>query len=132
LAAIRRVLATTTQPRTAPPGIECRPFSVRAGMRYTFSAWIKAAEPNTRVTLRFFEWADEGGDQPFQRHAGGIRRTAEGRLSRDQTCRPGGGGQRRLFFVPCRGVDPARTGAGRLGFHGRAFLPRDCRLNITS
>ena len=37
-------------------------------MRYTLSAWIKAAEPNTRVTLRFFEWADEGGDQPSPRN----------------------------------------------------------------
>ena len=56
------------RPHAAPPGIECRPFPVRAGMRYTLSAWIKAAEPNTRVTLRFFEWADDGGDQPSHRN----------------------------------------------------------------
>ena len=65
---LNRPLASTTRPRTAPPGIECRPFPVRTGMRYTLSAWIKAAEPDTRVTLRFFEWADEGGDQPSKRN----------------------------------------------------------------
>jgi len=65
---LNRPLASTTRPRTAPPGIECRPFPVRTGMRYTLSAWIKAAEPDTRVTLRFFEWADEGGDQPAKRN----------------------------------------------------------------
>ena len=43
-------------------------FRCAAAMRYTLSAWIKAAEPNTRVTLRFFEWADEGGDQPSNRN----------------------------------------------------------------
>ena len=37
-------------------------------MRYTLSAWIKAARPGTRVTLRFFEWADDGGDQPSNRN----------------------------------------------------------------
>lgn len=58
-----------TRPHAAPAGIECRPFPVRAGQRYTLSAWIKAAQPDTRVQLRFFEWADEGGDQPSrQRH----------------------------------------------------------------
>ncbi|MBM4091118.1 MAG: hypothetical protein FJ276_17105 [Planctomycetes bacterium] len=65
---LNRPLSPATRPRTAPPGIECRPFPVRAAMRYTLSAWIKAAEPNTRVTLRFFEWADEGGDQPSGRN----------------------------------------------------------------
>lgn len=65
---LNRPLAPTTRPRTAPPGIECRPFAVRAGMRYTLSAWIKAARPNTRVALRFFEWADAGGDQPSNRN----------------------------------------------------------------
>ena len=54
--------------RVGPPGIECRPFPVRGGQRYTLSAWIKAAQPNTRVTLRFFEWADQGGDQPSGRN----------------------------------------------------------------
>ncbi|MGA2659831.1 MAG: carbohydrate binding domain-containing protein [Verrucomicrobiota bacterium] len=49
-------------------GIECRPFPVRTGRRYTLSAWIKAAEPNTRVRLRLFEWADRGGDFPENRH----------------------------------------------------------------
>ena len=29
---------------------------------------IKAAEPNTRVRLRLFEWADRGGDFPENRH----------------------------------------------------------------
>ena len=65
---LNRPLAATTRPRTAPPGLECRPFPIRAGMRYTLSAWLKAAEPNTPVTLRFFEWADEGGDQPSPRN----------------------------------------------------------------
>jgi hypothetical protein len=65
---LNRPLTPATRPRTAPPGLECRPFPIRAGMRYTLSAWIKAAEPNTRVTLRFFEWADEGGDQPSPRN----------------------------------------------------------------
>ena len=45
-------------------GIECRPFPVRAGQHYTLSAWIKAAQPATHVQLCFFEWADDGGDQP--------------------------------------------------------------------
>ena len=65
---LNRPLAPMMRPRTAPSGLECRPFPVRAGMRYTLSAWIKAAEPGTRVTLRFFEWADEGGDQPSNRN----------------------------------------------------------------
>jgi len=65
---LNRPLAPATRPRTAPPGLECRPFPVRAGMRYTFSVWIKAAQPKTPVTLRFFEWADTGGDQPSQRN----------------------------------------------------------------
>ena len=65
---LNRPLAAATRPRTAPPGIECRPFPVRAGQRYTLSAWIKAAEADTRVTLRLFEWADEGGDQPAGRN----------------------------------------------------------------
>ncbi len=65
---LNRPLAATTPARTALPGIECRPFPVRAGMRYTLSAWIKAARPGTRVTLRFFEWADDGGDQPSNRN----------------------------------------------------------------
>jgi hypothetical protein len=65
---LNRPLAAATRPRTAPQGLECRPFPVRTGMRYTLSAWIKAARPNTRVTLRFFEWADEGGDQPSKRN----------------------------------------------------------------
>ena len=47
-------------------GIECRPFAVRAGRRYTLSAWLRSVEPSARVTLRFFEWADDGGDQPDQ------------------------------------------------------------------
>ena len=65
---LNRPLSPKTRPRTAPVGIECRPFPVRAGQRYTFSAWIKAAAPDTRVTLRFFEWADEGGDSPSNRN----------------------------------------------------------------
>lgn len=73
---LNRPLAPATRPRTAPPGLECRPFPVRAGMRYTLSAWIKAAEPNTPVTLRFFEWADEGGDQPSNRNERQARVTA--------------------------------------------------------
>ena len=52
---LNRPLAATTRTRRELPGIECRPFPVRAGMRYTLSAWIKAARPGTRVTLRFFE-----------------------------------------------------------------------------
>jgi hypothetical protein len=56
------------QPRSAPAGLECRPFPVRTARRYTLSAWIKAAAPNTRVRLRFFEWADRGGDSPENRH----------------------------------------------------------------
>jgi len=32
---LNRPLGPATRPRTAPPGIECRPFPVRAGMRYT-------------------------------------------------------------------------------------------------
>ena len=50
--------------RMAAPGIECRPFPVRTGHRYTLSAWMCAAEPKTRVAMKFFEWADDGGDQP--------------------------------------------------------------------
>ena len=65
---LNRPLAAATRPRTAPAGIECRPFHIRPGQRYTLSAWIKAAEPGTRVTLRFFEWADEGGDSPGNRN----------------------------------------------------------------
>ena len=65
---LNRPLSPKTRPRTAPAGIECRPFPVRPGQRYTFSVWIKAAEPDTRVTLRFFEWADEGGDSPSNRN----------------------------------------------------------------
>jgi hypothetical protein len=53
--------------RVPPTGIECRPFPVRTGRRYTLSAWIRASEPKTRVRLRFFEWADAGGDQPANR-----------------------------------------------------------------
>ncbi len=73
---LNRPLPAGVRPRAAPPGIECRPFPVRAGMRYTLSAWIKAAEPNTRVTLRFFEWADKGGDQPSGRNERGTTVTA--------------------------------------------------------
>ncbi len=65
---LNRPLAPGTRPRQTPPGLECRPFPVRAGMRYTLSVWLKAAEPDTPVTLQFFEWADEGGDQPSQRN----------------------------------------------------------------
>jgi len=65
---LNRPLPLRARPRTAPPGLECRPFPVRPGMRYTLSAWIRAASPNTRVTLRFFEWADDGGDQPSNRN----------------------------------------------------------------
>ncbi len=63
----------------ASAGIECRPFPVRPGRRYTLSAWIKAAAPNTRVRLRFFEWADRGGDSPENRHEreGAITATTE-------------------------------------------------------
>ena len=50
------------------PGIECRPFPVRPGMRYTLSAWMKADRPGTHAIMQFFEWADDGGDQPSQRH----------------------------------------------------------------
>jgi len=50
--------------RVVAPGIECRPFPVRTGRRYTLSAWMCAAEPKAQVTMRFFEWADDGGDQP--------------------------------------------------------------------
>ncbi len=77
---LNRPLAPATRPRTAPPGLECRPFPVRAGMRYTLSAWIKAAEPNTRVTLRFFEWADEGGDQPSRPQRAQGQRDGHDRL----------------------------------------------------
>ena len=65
---LNRPLSPATRPRTAPAGMECRPFHVRTGQRYTLSAWIKAAEQGTRVTLRFFEWADEGGDSPAVRN----------------------------------------------------------------
>ena len=54
-------------------GVECRPFHVRTGQRYTLSAWIKADKPNTRVELKFFEWADEGGDQPVPRNQRAAR-----------------------------------------------------------
>lgn len=76
---LNRPLASTVRPRTAPPGIECRPFPARAGMRYTLSAWIKAAAPDTRVTLRFFEWADNGGDQASDRneHSGTVKVTTD-------------------------------------------------------
>jgi hypothetical protein len=57
-----------TQVQGGPGGMECRPFPVRTGRRYTLSAWIKAAEPDTRVRLRLFEWADRGGDFPENRH----------------------------------------------------------------
>jgi hypothetical protein len=57
-----------TPVRGGPGGIECRPFPVRTGRRYTLSAWIRAAEPATRVRLRLFEWADRGGDSPANRH----------------------------------------------------------------
>ncbi len=73
---LNRPLPANTRPRTAPAGIECRPFPVRPAMRYTLSAWIKAAEPDTRVTLRFFEWADEGGDSPSPRNDRSARVTA--------------------------------------------------------
>jgi hypothetical protein len=54
--------------QAARGGIECRPFPVRTGRRYTLSAWIKAAEPDTPVQLWLFEWADRGGDSPENRH----------------------------------------------------------------
>ncbi|MCS7306008.1 MAG: carbohydrate binding domain-containing protein [Thermoguttaceae bacterium] len=57
-------------------GLECRPFPVRSGMQYTASLWIKAEKPNTPVTLRLFEWADEGGDQPSHRDEVCTRLTA--------------------------------------------------------
>lgn len=50
--------------RVGAAGLECRPFPVRTGHRYTLSAWLRSAEPQARVRLRFFEWADDGGDQP--------------------------------------------------------------------
>ena len=50
--------------RVGREGIECRPFPVLTGQRYTLSAWIRSAAPTARVTLRAFEWADDGGDQP--------------------------------------------------------------------
>ncbi|HWH69707.1 MAG TPA: carbohydrate binding domain-containing protein, partial [Candidatus Sulfotelmatobacter sp.] len=65
---LNRPLPPNFKPRTASVGIECRPFPVRPGQRYTLSAWIKAAEPNTRVRLQLFEWADRGGDAPENRH----------------------------------------------------------------
>ncbi len=55
--------------RIATPGIEGRPFPVRTGQRYTLSAWLRTDKPGTRVNLRFFEWADSGGDQPRDRHS---------------------------------------------------------------
>lgn len=73
---LNRPLAASARPRTAPPGIECRPLPVRTGMRYTVSAWIKAAKPDTPVTLRFFEWADAGGDAPVQRNETSAEVTA--------------------------------------------------------
>jgi hypothetical protein len=66
-APINRPLPPNYKPRIAPPGIECRPFPVRTGQRYTLTAWIKAAASNTRVHLRFFEWADQGSDSPENR-----------------------------------------------------------------
>ena len=54
--------------RGSDGGIECRPFPVRTGRRYTLSAWIKAAQPGVPVRLRLFEWADRGGDFPENRH----------------------------------------------------------------
>lgn len=71
--------ARAVRPRRTPPGLECRPFAVRADMPYTFSAWVKGAVPDTAVTLRFFEWADEGGDQPSQRdeHSATVNVTTE-------------------------------------------------------
>lgn len=65
---LNRPLNPSTRPRTTPPGIECRPFPIRPGMKYTLSAWIKSAKPNTRVSLQLFEWADEGGDSPGKRN----------------------------------------------------------------
>lgn len=52
-------LLPTERPDNLPLGIECRPFPVRPGMRYTLSAWMKAERPNTHVAMRFFEWADD-------------------------------------------------------------------------
>ncbi len=49
-------------------GVESRPFPVRPAMRCTLSAWVKAAKPDTRVELKLFEWADDGGDAPSRRH----------------------------------------------------------------
>ncbi|HPA16382.1 MAG TPA: carbohydrate binding domain-containing protein [Verrucomicrobiae bacterium] len=69
---VNRPIASTMRPRIASPGIECRPFSVRACQRYTLSAWMRAAQANTRVRLRFFEWADGGGDQPSNRNERGA------------------------------------------------------------
>lgn len=54
--------------KVEPVGIESQPFPVRTGQRYTLSAYIKAAQTDTRVELRFLEWADEGGDQPGVRN----------------------------------------------------------------
>ena len=68
----------------ASPGIECRPFPVRQGQRYTLSVWLRAAMPNTRVRLRFFEWADRGGDQPSDRHSFETRVTATTEWARYQ------------------------------------------------
>ncbi|MHB8897968.1 MAG: carbohydrate binding domain-containing protein [Thermoguttaceae bacterium] len=81
---LNRPLPPAVRPRTAPPGIECRPFPVRAAMRYTLSAWIKAAAPDTQVTLRLFEWADEGGDQPSQRNERSTNLTATTEWARYQ------------------------------------------------
>ena len=83
---LNRPLPPATRPRTAPPGIECRPFPIRPAMRYTLSAWIKAARPNTRVTLRFFEWADEGGDQASGRNERKATVTATTEWTRYQVC----------------------------------------------
>lgn len=63
-------------------GLECRPFPVRSGMPYTASLWIKAEKPNTPVTLRLFEWADEGGDRPSSRNELSARLTASTQWSR--------------------------------------------------
>jgi hypothetical protein len=52
----------------ASGALECRPFPVRAGCRYTLTAYLRAQRPNTKVTLKLMEWADSGGDFPADRH----------------------------------------------------------------
>ncbi|MBI3921618.1 MAG: hypothetical protein HY318_09395 [Armatimonadetes bacterium] len=49
-------------------GIESRPFPVRTGQRYTLSVYIKAEKADTRVEMKFFEWADDGGDSAAARN----------------------------------------------------------------